>query len=280
MAQIHDYHPKEYLREHYANTQPNTSLRFLATLILLVGCLSAAASDAVAETPPTPFVTGTLNLVVDTHFISYGQDVWAAGNSWSDPLFHPSLELNFDLGRGFKGTLGTWWDVNDNASSSIGGAIQEIDVWSGLSYGVKDWNFFLLYQELMYASQSERIIDFKTTYSHWLNPNLVLHARVDGAKPFDTGLALVLGIAPSKRVSIVTIFLPVNVAFDTHNFHGGDAGFSFVSVGVGASVPLKFIRGNWSFNVGVNYYHTNPEVIPVNPKSNFLTGSAGITLLF
>jgi hypothetical protein len=40
--------------------------------------------------------------------MSFGQDVWAAGNNWDDPLFHPSLELNFDLGSGFTGILGTW----------------------------------------------------------------------------------------------------------------------------------------------------------------------------
>src|SRR5690606_7038815 len=124
----------------------------------------------------------------------------------------------------------------------------------------------------MYGGQSERILDFKVGYSHWLNPSLTLHARVDGAEPFDEGLVTVLGIAPGKtfeNLANLTVSIPVNVSFDTDHYHRGDAGFGFASVGVSASIPLEFMRGAWSLAGGVMLYHTNDEVIPGNPDDTF-----------
>ena len=241
-----------------------------------------AAPAAVQEAEETPFVTGTLALTVDTHFISYGADVWGAGQDWDDPLFHPMLELGFDLGGGFKGILGTWWDVNSNAPSSIGDSIQEVDVWIGAAYTTGDFTFTALYQEWLYGGESERIVDLKAGFAHFLNPNLTLHFRTDaGASGGDCGLATVLGIAPGTKWKDISFTFPINVACDTDNFHGGDSGFSFASVGVGAGIPLSFIpKGNWTFNAGVTYYLTNDDVIPNNPEESFLTGSAGVTLAF
>jgi hypothetical protein len=245
--------------------------------------LLAAGTVCFAE-EEAPFVTGTLDFTVDTHFVSYGADVWGAGNKWSKPLFHPSLELNFDLGGGFTGILGTWWDVNNNATSSIGNSIQEVDVWAGISYGTENWSFTALYQEWMYAEQSERIVDLKAAYTHWLNPSATLHFRVDNGFDSDlNGLVGVLGVAPSKTfedMGDLTVSVPFNVAFNTSDFHGGDSGLTFISIGANASIPLPFMRGDWSFHAGVTFYHTDNDVIPGNVKENFLTGSAGITLSF
>lgn len=247
--------------------------------------LLAAGTVCLAE-EEKPFVSGTLALTVDTHFISYGADVWGAGKKWNDPLFHPMLELGFDLGGGFKGILGTWWDVNNNTdttATSIGNnKIQEVDVWAGVSYGFEEWTFTAIYQEWMYGGQSERIVDLKAGYSHFLNPSLTLHCRVDG-DGMETGVAAVLGVAPGKTfddLGGLSLSVPVNVAFETDEFHGGDSGFSFASVGLSAGLPLKFMKGNWSLNAGVTLYHTNDEVIPGNPKETFVTGSAGLTLSF
>lgn len=267
----------------------NSSLR---SMMLAIGTASLLSSAALAGTttsgkspspmapaePETPFVTGTLSLAVDTHFVSYGQDIWAAGNSFSDPLFHPLLELGFDLGGGWTAIIGTWWDVNDNAPTTIGSSIQEIDVWGGFSYAVDDWKFTLLYQSWNYAEQIEHIVDFKIAYSDGvLNPFLLLHGRVADEISFDTGLVTQLGIGPSKSFGKLTLGLPISVAFDTDNFHGGDAGFSFASAGVSATYAMT---KNISANIGVTFYHTNDSVIPVNPDSDFFTGTAGITIAF
>ncbi len=228
--------------------------------------------------PAEPFVTGNLTLTYDTHFISYGQDVWGAGNDWGDSLFHPSLELDFNLGGGWQAYLNTWFDVNDNASSSIGENVQEVDVNVGLYYTMNKWKFQLGYGAWMYGSQTEHIIDGKVTYNDGLwNPFLALHGRVGDDLPFDTGLVAQVGIAPSKTFGKVTLSLPVVASFDTDNYHGGDSGFAYASVGLGASIPLC---NHVTLNLGVTGYFTNDEVIPVNVDENFVTGSAGITIAF
>jgi len=224
-----------------------------------------------------PFVTGTLAFMVDTHFISYGLDVWGGGQDWDDALFHPSLELVFNLGGGFSAILGTWWDVNDKAESSIGGNVQEVDVWAGLSYATGDFTFTLLYQEWMYASDAERIVDFKVAYDHFLAPYLLVHGRVDNGLGLDNGVVGVLGMGPSIEAGPVTISFPVSVAFATEDFHGGDAGFAYVSAGVSASIPIV---EHVSLSLGVTGYYTDDEVIPTNPEDTFLTGTAGIVITF
>ena len=39
--------------------------------------------------------------------------------------------LGYQFHKTFNLYAGTWWDVNNNADSSISDAIQEIDVWLG-----------------------------------------------------------------------------------------------------------------------------------------------------
>jgi hypothetical protein len=260
-------------------------LALAAATTAMPGGLMAGPDAEVTAMPPAPamvedepFVTGTLSFMGNTHFISYGQDVWGAGSNWDDLLFNPSLELAFNLGDGWSAIVGTWWDVNDNVpDAEIGGYIQEVDVWGGLSYGTGPWSFTLLYQAWMYASQTEQIVDFKVGYDHFLKPSLTLHGRVAGADPFDTGVATVLGIAPGTDVGPVSLSFPVNVAFDTEDFHGGDAGFSFASAGVSLSIPIV---EHVSASLGATYYHTDDGVIPGNPDEDFVTGTFGITITF
>ena len=91
-------------------------------------------------------------------------------------------------------------------------------MWAGVGYTSGSWSFNLLYQEWLYASQSERIVDFKIAYANFLNSSLMLHGRVDGAEPFDTGLVAVLGIVPGTTAGPVTLSFPLQVAADTEGF--------------------------------------------------------------
>ena len=257
----------------------------LAVLVYSTAAVSAGSSTKEVTIPPAPpappVVTGTLNLNYNTHFTSYGFDIWRAGQDFGDRgTFNPSIQLNFDLGSGFRAILGTWWDVNSNADSNIGNAIQEVDVYGGFGYTTGPLTFTLLYQEWMYASQSERIVDFKIAYANFLNPSVTFHGRVDSELPFDNGLATVLGIAPRTSAGPVTLTFPFQVAAQTDNFHGGGSGFSFASGGITASVPVSFMPGKWSLNAGLVFYYTNDKVIPVNVDESFLTGSIGLGLAF
>ncbi len=262
------------------------TIALVTSLLTATSAFAGTTAPAGGKTPvapppaaETPFVTGSLNLNYDTHFMSFGQDVWAAGSQWNDALFHPSLELNFDLGKGWTGILGTWWDVNDNAETTIGSSIQEIDIWAGVAYTAGDWKTTLLYHDWMYASQHERAAELKVAYTgfYGLNPYIMLHGRFDDDISFDTGLVTLIGFGPSFKLGSTTISFPFQVAADTSGYHGGDGGFSFASVGVSAAIPITSHIG---LNLGVTYFHTNDDVIPVNPESDFVTGTAGIGITF
>jgi hypothetical protein len=233
--------------------------------------------EAPAEEDP---VSGTLALMVNTHFISYGADVWAAGLEWDDVLFNPSFELTIDLGGGFGFIIGTWWDVNDNADSNIGDAIQEVDVWAGLSYATGPLTFTLLYQEWMYASDSDRIVDFKVAFDTLFSPYILIHGRVDAGPTPDEGIVGVLGGSYGFEAGPVSFTIPASVAFATDDYFGGDGGFAYASTGLSASVPLPFLPGEWSFSAAVNYYYTMSDVYPSNPDENIVTGTTGLTLSF
>ncbi|WP_166442729.1 hypothetical protein [Phragmitibacter flavus] len=241
------------------------------------GTMTSKTVEPVAPVEEDPFVTGTLSFIADTHFISYGFDVWGGGNDFDDVLFHPSLELVFNLGGGLSAIIGTWWDVNDKAESSIGSNVQEIDVWAGLSYATGPVTFTLLYQEWIYAGDAERIVDFKVAFDHFLAPSILVHGRVDNGLGLDNGVVGVLGIAPSIEAGPVTISFPITAAAATEDFHGGDAGFAYASAGVAASIPLV---EHVNLSLGVTGYYTNDSVIPTNPDDAFITGFAGIVVTF
>lgn len=258
--------------------------------ILAIGVASIPAAvnagTKVDKTPMTvapkedPFVTGNLTVNYETHFISYGQDIWAGGASWKDALVHPSLELDFNIAKNLQFYVNTWWDVNDLGVTTIGKYIQEVDVNVGFYYTMDKFKFQLGYGSWNYASQTEQIIDGKVSYSDGLfNPFLVLHGRVGigSSIGLNNGLVTQVGIAPSKTWGKVTASLPITASFDTSNFHGGDAGFAYVSVGPQFSIALS---KHISANIGATYYHTNDKVISTNPDSDFVLGTAGFTVSF
>ncbi len=237
------------------------------------------------EKAPEKFVSGTLSFDVNTHFISYGLDVWGFGANWNHALFNPSLELSLALGGGFSWIIGTWWDVNDQAESDIGGRIQEVDVWTGVGYENGNFSTTLLYQGWYYGGGTEHIVDLAFGYDTFLNPSILFHGRPSNDLGLKDGLIVVLGIEEGFELGPVTFSFPVNVAFGTDQFHtgpgssGGGGGYAYTSVAANLSVPLPFLPGDWEAHAGVTYYNTNPNYIP-NPSDNFVTGNAGVSLSF
>jgi hypothetical protein len=260
-----------------------------AGLTLAIAALMTPASATAGEVsaksvvapPPVeekPFITGNLSLFYDTHFISYGQDVWGVGNDWGEWFFHPSFELDFQITDSLQFYVNTWADVNDQIEGDIGDYVQEIDVNVGFYYTLDKFKFQLGYGSWNYASQTEHIIDGKVTYMDGLiNPFLAVHGRVGIDIPgYDTGVVGQLGVAPSTALGPVTLSFPITVSFDTDGFHAGGEGFAYVSAGVGASIP---IHKQISLSIGATYYHTQDDVIP-NVDSDFVVGSAGIVFTF
>lgn len=253
---------------------------------MLALAASSARAGTPAETPAAPppeppLLSGTLSLLMDSHFVSYGQDIWGAGQSWEDPLFHPSLVLNFNVTSSLTFFVGSWLDINDNneSTSTLGNRVQEIDVWAGVSYTVDKLKFTLMNQYWNYGSNTEKIIDFRIDYLGGLNPYLLLHGRFDrgAAVNFGEGLVVQAGINPSTKLGPVTLSAPLALSYDTYDFHGGQAGFGFASLGLGATLPIS---KHVSLTASVDYFYTNDEVIVTNPDEGFVRGRAGVVITF
>lgn len=270
-------------------TNTNTLTKTKKTL-LTVASLAMTATGMAGPEPAKAVVepdtlasrvSGTLSLQVNTHFISYGADVWGSGSDWDSALFNPSLDVAVKLSENWSLLLGTWWDVNDKSTSSIGASVQEVDLWAGLAYTHDKWTFTALYQEWMYASDSERIVDFKVSYDTFLKPYILFHGRVDGIGPAqDTGVVGVIGGAYDFKAGPIDFSIPGAVAFMTDGFQGGTSGFGYASLGLNATYAFTGFWEGMSVSAGVTYYHTNDSVIPNNPDTDFVTGTAGVSFKF
>ena len=278
------------MKNKYCKNQINTSLLALA---LVTGTAFAGEEVKPAPMAPAPVedvVSGVLSLSVNSHFISYGNDVWKDGSSMSDPGFNPSLEYTFKLpAEGFSLILGTWWDVNSKGAPTIGGDIQEIDVWAGIGYSIDKFSIATTYQAWNYNSGTEQILDVKLAYDCLLSPTLMFHNRLDeGNSGGADGTIVVLGLSHTIEAGPVSISFPVNFATMLgENYYdataGSDSGYAYTSLGVQASYPLAFMGeayGKWSLSGGLTQYWTNGPVIPGNPTNNFLTYNVGLVASF
>src|SRR5258706_11930453 len=98
------------------------------------GALIALVSGARASAAEN--ISADVGLSYNSHFVSYGVDVWGAGNDffgdksttwlWGDLAIKATDALTF--------TLTVWSDNNSNVTSGIGGHIQEIDFDPGFTY--------------------------------------------------------------------------------------------------------------------------------------------------
>ena len=267
-----------------------------AILALAIG-FTAAGTSVHAGTPAkeevvvveeeTPAFSGWLSFDLNSHFISYGADVWGGGTSWGRGVFNPSAELAWATPiPGLTALVGTWWDVNNNAPSAIGGMLQEVDVWTGLSYAYKDLSVTVLYQAWMYGGDTEQILDVILKYANntFLNPGIIFHNRLNpgaaeggGGK---NGTFFVPNISYNFEIWKFTFTPSAAMGFATNDFHGGGGGYGYTALGFAGSVPIPYLPGDWELHGGLTYYNTSNYVIPNNVTNNFVTGNIGIKLSF
>lgn len=277
------------------NILKNLSAALLSLSFLAPPAIAGTPVKPTEEAPPIEeskpsVVSGWISFDLNSHFMSYGLDVWAAGNRFSKGTFNPSLELSLALPlEGLSAIVGTFWDINNNAESNIGGWIQEVDVWAGLSYSWKDLSATVLYQAWNYGSQTEHILDVTLKYANnlFLNPAFTLHTRMGaelegpgGVGPSNSGVFFVPNLSYDLEIWKFTITPSAAMGFCTDDFHGGEGGYAYTALGISASVPIPYLPGDWELHGGVTYYNTNPDVIPTNPKNNFITANVGVKLSF
>ena len=248
-----------------------------------------------------PKISGVVGADYTTHFVSWGYDVWGAGNDFGeDATFNPYAEIAIDFDM-FTFVAGTWWDVNSNAASAIGGNLQEVDVYFGVYIPVGQFTFGIVYQDWMYAGQTEKVFDFSVAFddsellgAFAMAPKFTAHklssggelAGVSGSDK-DSGWAFNLSLTPGFTLMEsesfdVAISFPINIGFGDGDFYE-DSGFAYVSVGVAASIPLKFIPakyGAWTVGASLVFYHTDDATIPINPDNDFLVGKVGFSVAF
>jgi hypothetical protein len=256
--------------------------------------LAGGASSAV-QAQDKPY---SLSAGVDftSHFISYGADVWGGGHK-SSPFGEESTifgytTLSLSINDNLSAFVNVWSDLNDNTESSIGDAVQEVDFNTGVVYTYEKFAFTLAHGFWMYAGDTEHVIDFTVAYNDAdmiskgfsLNPSVNVHWRYQGNGGQDEGVAIVPGLKPSYTFATdsqypITVSVPMNVAFFSDDFQGGDSGLGFFSVGAAASVPLSFIPdkyGVWSLSGSVTYFNTNDDAIPGNPEEDFFVTALSI----
>lgn len=247
----------------------------------------AAKEKVITPVEETPAFSGWLSFDLNSHFISYGADVWAGGTNWDRGTFNPSAELAWASPiPGLSVVVGSWWDVNNNVPSSIGGQLQEVDVWTGLSYAYEDLSVTVLYQAWMYGGDTEQILDVILKYANntFLNPTLVIHNRLypgaaEGGGGQD-GTFFVPSLSYNLKLGPVTITPSAAMGFCTDDFHGGGGGYAYTALALNGSVPIPYLPGSWELHGGITYYNTNDYTIPSNPAENFVTGNVGIKLSF
>jgi hypothetical protein len=259
-----------------------------SAIALLAACGAASAAEN---------VSGDIGYNINSHFISYGVDVWGAGGSFFGDRSTSSIygDLAVKVTPSLTWTLNAWTDINSNVPSAIGGSLQEVDLNTGFSYALGGGvTASAVYGAWSYAGDVEEILDFSLGYDDTgtifsgfaFNPKLTWHYRASGNGTQAVGSAVVLSVSPSFPLGGgFSLGIPAGVAFfTTDTFQGGtEGGIGYGYFGGSLGVPLSFIPssyGAWSANFDLIAYFTNSSAIPTNPESDFVTGSFNIKLAF
>ena len=271
------------------------AVKALATGAVTGAALFLASPGALAQDMPDT-ISGSAGVSYNTHFISYGADVWGGGDDffgdrsttfvWADMAIAISpVTIN----------LGVWSDVNNNVPSAIGGNLQEVDVYAGLTYAAGPLSIGATYQRWMYAGDVEEIVDLSLGFNDMgmiapnfaLNPKVVWHIRTSGNGAQPEGSALVFSVGPTFPLGNgnLSLTIPAGIALfldDDFQF-GTESGYAYSYLGASLGIPLSFVPatyGVWTANVDLIGYFTDSKAIPNNPEENFLTASVGIKVAY
>lgn len=252
--------------------------------------VSAFAAD---EPDPTRNISGVAGVTFTTDYISRGLVLENQGI-----IAQPYGELAFTLLENEEGlqkvTLygGIWNSLHSEHTDVEGdsGAPSNVDIWYefdwyvGVAFDFADkWNLKVSYWEFISPSDafgSSKNVEFRLTFNDagmWgeggdfsLTPYGVVFIETDGkaGNGAEEGVYVELGVAPSlPPIGDVKIAFPIAIGLGFSDFYGNvesdgsvdDETFGYVTAGVVASMPIKFLSdagfGNWTWSVGGNVYY-------------------------
>jgi hypothetical protein len=236
---------------------------------------------------------GVLEASYNSHFVSYGSDVWAGGDKLFGKQAVSFLSGLISYKKGdFTGDVSVFATMKDPPSGAPAANVQEVDTAIGGRYSIDSVTLNAHYGEWHYLGDSENIIDLGASYDDdslvgRFHPSVLWHARIKGNDGQREGSALVASVAPGMMLGDTGLYasLPSGVGFFLNdNFKGGaKSGYAYSYVGASLDIPLNFISnnyGNWSVNLNTTYYMTDAQALPFNVNRNFLTGGVGIRVAF
>jgi len=267
----------------------------------------AMTSAPAATTPPPPSaITGDFGVTVTNLYDSRGYALVTRG-----AMVQPYLDIYFQAysGDGFINsivpTLSFWSDVNSDTNfASVPGntvpAWYEFDWLPGITINfAKHFALTVSYYEFDSPSggfNTARSINSTLAYDDTglldpsknfsLQPHITVLDELPGpgsAGGFRNGTYAEFGLTPTYTVfgkSEYPLTLTVPLTYDAgDHFYKEGISFGYVSVGVGASVPIAFIPsqfGAWTGSVGWKYFHTGDSVnIPEFRDQQTFTVSIG-----
>lgn len=247
---------------------------------LLGGSIVGSGSAIAGEN-----LSGYLSLDYNSHFMSYGANVWGQDTRdiGDEFLFQPSLGLEFALPNDSAIYTGVWADVNRLADSNIG-RIQEIDVWLGYYFPVGDFILDFTVQQWLYAGETEGIFDIKLSYDGMFSPYLLAHNRFETVGPDQQkGTIFELGATVFETAyHTIDLSFPVGVGFSFDDYHvAGEDGYGYSFIGANFSMPIEALQswGAWDFHGGLTFWHTDKSFTG-NDKSTYLTLNLGVGVGF
>lgn len=259
-----------------------TNIYHKTTLIGLIALMSSPMRG------DEPTLSGSVSFDLNSHFMSYGADVWGAGTE-PDLLFEPSASLDFNFGNGFGVYTGIWFDINDQGVSPIGGDIQEVDVWIGAYYTIDKVTLDVAFQQWYYLSETEGILDITLSYDTFLSPYVKAHIRTEPVGSQSEGAVIQIGGSydfSGNDVGIpgVDFSIPFSIGlFADENYQGGDDTLGYLSIGLGFSYPLTGIPegfGSWDLHGNATLWHTPEDAVPGNPDETFVSFNLGVGIGF
>jgi hypothetical protein len=220
-------------------------------------------------------LSGSIAFDLNSHFISYGQDIWAGGD---DPqwTFNPTLSLGYTLNEHVSFNAGIWMDANSIGGRSFG--VVETDTWIGVAYDAGLVTGSATLQNWQYGGTSEEILDLGLSIDTFLSPSLTLHKRLSaGASGGMNGWFAVFNAAHSFEVTEqFSVTIPGQIGFALDDFHTTATGYGFANIGVSVSYALT---ESVSVNAKVKYWNTDGGVTG-NADNDFFTYGVGASFAF